>query len=129
MFSEKAITILQGTNDGNLLTPTDLLLVQNMVNANVFGVSEEMEIAFEELFQNVMNGYRPVWFHGVEHLTIDHEGFVSWRGHHIEHFNFSYAYTDRAAKYCLELEQRCKKLEAEGKPVNTTTVVWQWESN
>ena len=129
MYAKKTITILQATNDGNILSPPDLLLVQDMVNASVFGVSEEMEAAFDALYQNVIRGYRPPWFHGVENLTIDHQGYIYWRGHEIEHFNMSYAYTERAKQACIELERRCKILEAAGNPVNTTSVIWKWENN
>lgn len=127
-YIEQAIEILQKTNDGEELAPPDLALIQAMVNGNIFGVSEKMEESFSSLLERVRSGsYRPPWLHGVENLTIDHQGFVYWKGKNIEHFNFPFAYSEKGKTASIELERRCKALEAAGKMVCTNTVIWQWE--
>jgi hypothetical protein len=71
----------------------------------------------------VQSGYKPPWFHGIEHLTIDHEGYVSWKGKRVEHFNPGDNNKERAE----ELAERCRQLEAEGKPVNKFNAVLDWQ--
>jgi hypothetical protein len=58
------------------------------------------------------------FFHGIEHLTIDDEGNVSWRGKRVEHFEPDFAQTDAAKGKARILAARCKHLEAIGKDVN-----------
>jgi hypothetical protein len=58
------------------------------------------------------------FFHGIEHLTIDDEGYVSWRGKRVEHFEPDFAQTDAAKGKARILAARCKHLEAIGKDVN-----------
>lgn len=70
------------------------------------------------------------WFHGIENLTQDHDGYVYWKGKVVEHFTFrddDVACSDdnvgvgkRAAQRVAE---RCKYLESMGVPLcirNTT---------
>jgi len=70
------IDILKKTNDGEKLSPPHLRLVEIAANN---GLSEAGEIALNKLHQNVLAGYKPDWFHDIEHLTIDHEGYVYWK--------------------------------------------------
>jgi hypothetical protein len=60
----------------------------------------------------------PAWFHGIEHLTIDDAGYLSWKGQHIEHFDPNIAQTDAGKGKARILAARCKHLEAMGKDVN-----------
>ena len=121
---EIAIEILENTHDGNDLVPEHLKMVEHAVNGNL---NELGEVEFYRLHADVLKGYVKPYLHGVKNLTIDHEGYIYWKSHEIEHFNFSYAYSDRSKPYCLELRRRCEKLEGLNKPINTHTVVWQWE--
>ena len=36
------------------------------------------------------------WFHGMEHLTVDDEGFVRWKGQIVERFKPELAESDAA---------------------------------
>lgn len=126
---DDAITILQKTKDGDNLSPQDLALVQFMVNASVYGVTEAAEAAFEDLKARVAAGYQPRWLGGVEHLTRDHEGFVYWKGQQIEHWSTSLAAdADRAPIKAAELASRCRLLEEHGWPINVNSVIWGWEA-
>ena len=120
---ESALEILRATRDGDELAPEHLALLQGAVNGHL---NEKGEAAFQQLVENVQSGYKPPWFHGMEHLTIDHEGYVSWRGKRVEHFEPDYAYTEKAKQEAEELAERCCQLEAEGKPVNKFNVVLNW---
>jgi hypothetical protein len=66
------------------------------------------------------------WFHGIEHLTIDDAGYLSWKGQHIEHFDPEFAKTDAAKGRARILAARCRHLEEIGKPVNKKTMVLTW---
>ena len=121
---EKALFILEKTNDGTDLSPEHLKLVETAVNG---WLSESGEVAFDELYKNVKGRYKKPWFHGIEHLTIDYKGYVYWKGSEVEHYTLSWAYSDEAKKAAQELARRCRLLEARGVDVSTRTVVWDWK--
>ncbi len=78
-----ALDIIRATNDGDDLDPRDLKLVESAVNGFL---NEQGEVAFYELHRRVMNGYVKPWLHGIEHLTISHDGYVRWKGLEVEHY-------------------------------------------
>jgi hypothetical protein len=67
------------------------------------------------------------FFHGIEHLTIDDEGFVSWKGKRVERFDPDFAQTDAAKGKARILAVRCRHLEEIGKDVNKFNVVLNWQ--
>lgn len=120
---DRCIEILQRTHDGNALAPRHLKLVEMMCNASVCAVSEAAEIVFDDLYRRVADGsydHTKVWFHDIEHLTRDHEGYVLWRDRIVEHYSFRDYDGEHAA--ALALAERCRSLEARGLPVNGATV-------
>jgi hypothetical protein len=68
----------------------------------------------------------PAWFHGIEHMTLDEDGYLRWKGQHIEHFDPDFAQTDAAKGKARILAARCRHLEEIGNPVNKKTVVLTW---
>ena len=121
---DKAIEILQATSDGDKLAPLDLKLVENAVN----GVLNEEGIkVFNQLHETIVAGkYKQPWFHGIENMTIDHVGYVYWKGAIIEHYEQPWAYSKDAKENAQELKRRCEILENKGIPLNITTVIWNW---
>ena len=114
-FMDKAITVLQLTRDGEELSPTHLYLIQLICNANSTGVTEAAEVEFESVYQDVINGrYRKPWFHGIEHLTKDHEGYVYWKGQQVEHYSFSGREAQEERDSALTLGEKCAYLESHG---------------
>lgn len=125
-LADAAIDILQRTRDGEDLDPKHLKLVELAVN----GMLNETGLTlFRELHAQVQRGYVKPWFHGVEHITRNHEGYVLWRGKPIEHFSGDYAGSDEAATYVKELARRCAILEAQGITPDTNHVVWRWTND
>lgn len=106
-----AIEILRATNDGDDLDPAHLKLVEMAVNGFL---SPEIRDAFDQLHSLVRSGYAKPWLHDVTHMTIDHEGYVYWKSHRIEHFSRPYATSDKAKIYTVELARNCAELEARG---------------
>ncbi len=122
---DKAIVILEKTRDGDELDPKLLGLVELAVNGHLNNVGKD---AFEGLYKEVIGGiYKRPWFHGVEHMVIDHEGFVYWKGNKVEHFTLRLAYKDSAKKQAIELGRRCAILESKGVAPNVNIAIWNWK--
>ena len=131
---EKALLILRETNDGNDLARCDLLLLQRIVNACVFRIAESDEVEFDKLYSMIEKGeYGTRWFNGIEHLTMDAEGYVYWKGNHVEHYSGSLGIEGhpKSIKASEELARRCRILDSEGKKVSCNSAIWLWneESN
>jgi len=120
---DKACEILQKTNDGDDLDPRHLKLLEMAVNGFLNDVGET---AFEELYTNVQAGYQKPWFHDIEHLTRNHEGYVLWKGKAVEHYDSSLAYSAAAKKQAEELARRCRILESRGEIPTTHNAIWTW---
>ena len=71
--------------------------------------------------------YKQPWFHDIENLTINHDGYVLWHGQEVEHYTLNWAYSDEARQDAQELAERCLHLESLGIQPTTTTVIWHWE--
>jgi hypothetical protein len=124
--TEMAIEILRATNDGNELSPPHLKLVELAVNGFL---NEAGTAAFEELYGNATKsaGYTVPWFHGIEHLTRDHAGYIRWKGITVEHYDSPWYYTEPARKAAQETADRCKLLESIGEAPTNQKVIWKWE--
>lgn len=125
---EKALAIITATNDGNDLAPRDVTLVETAVNGRL---NQNGEAAFEELYRNVTKagGYTVPWFHGIEHLTLDQQGYVRWRGHPVEHYESPYCYSDDARQSAQEVARRCQLLESMGQTPTNHNVIWTWPAD
>jgi hypothetical protein len=121
-----AVAILKKTNDGNDLDSCDLSILQDAVNGFL---NDEGYEYFRDLHEKVIAGeYQKPWLFGIENLTIDHQGWVYWKGKNADHFTFyEKGSRERLRKWSLEMADRCKWLEENNLPVNTTNVIWSWE--
>jgi hypothetical protein len=122
---EEAVEILQKTRDGEDLDPNHLYLTQCAVNDKL---TDEGLRMFQDLLQQVRSGYKKPWLFGIENLTINHAGYVFWKGHEVEHFTFSNELSRiHLEEWSHQLVKRCEFLESQGIPVNTGNVVWSWD--
>jgi len=65
----------------------------------------------------------PPWFHGIQHLVRQPNGYVFWRDRSVEHFTHSdVEASERAAR---RLADKCLLLESKGIPVTGRTVLCQ----
>lgn len=110
---DQALSILQGTNDGDDLASEDLCLVETVVNCGLTALTEEGQRYWQGLFERVSaKCYVKPWLHGQEHLTKSQDGYVFWKDKQIEHYSFrDKASEARAAK---ELAQVCRTVESRG---------------
>lgn len=125
---DMAIAVLRETEDGEKLAPVDLALVEYAVNG---ALNEAGEVAFYDLHDRAIGQvYRKPWFHGIEGLTKDHEGYVYWKGQQVEHFSFNHwgdgDWREREKAAAEETAEACRQLEAYDIPVNTTNAVWRY---
>ena|ERR1700694_3665839 len=122
---DKALEILKATHDGDHLSPPHLKLLELAVNGFL---NEQGKRAFEELYQNATKaeGYNVPWFHDIEHLTRDHQGFVRWKDHQVEHYDSPWCYSEEARKAAEEVARRCQLLEYVGEMPTTEKVIWRW---
>ena len=120
---DMACAILRSTNDGDDLEPAHLKLVELAVNGFL---NEEGKTAFRELYDSAQAGYTKPWFHGLEHLTRDHVGYVYWRGKVVEHYTLDWSGSAEAKKAAKEVARRCRLLEDRGVETNVTNVIWKW---
>ena len=112
--TNKAIAILEATQDGDMLSPSHLRLVETAVNNNLTDLGQK---AFDDLFSQVQNGsYRKPWFHGIEHVSQDHNGYVYWKGKQIEHFSYGNQQDEKVG--AEKFAERCRRLEASGYEVS-----------
>ena len=119
---DRALDILRRTNDGNDLLPGDLWLIQEAVNGHL---NERGRHAFLELSARVDAGYSVGRLHGIEHLVMAPDGYVSWRSEIVEHYDECLRRSADGRRQALEIARRCRILEKRGEIV-TTTVVWTW---
>jgi hypothetical protein len=124
--TDKAIAILRATCDGDKLTPGHLALLQDAVNGPLVDYRQE---TFDKIYTDVLAGsYVPPWFCGIPCLTQDHEGYVYWKGHNVEHYSFRDNKKGELAA-ARELASRCLWLEANNRPVSCLSAVWNWDHN
>jgi hypothetical protein len=122
---DKALEILSATHDGDDLSPSHLKLLELAVNGFL---NDQGKLEFEQLYQNAMKpqGYTVPWLHDIEHLTRDHQGFVRWKGHQVEHYDSPWCYSEEARKAAEEVARRCRLLEYVGEVPTTEKVIWRW---
>ena len=120
---DMACDILRSTNDGDDLDPADLKLVELAVNGFL---NEEGEAAFKKLHVSAQAGYTKPWFHGFEHLTRDHVGYVYWKGKVVEHFDLGWAGSAAAKKAAKRVARRCRRLDERGVETSVRTVIFEW---
>ena len=105
--SDKACKILQNTHDGDNLSSNHLKLLENAINGFL---NENGLKVFNELYEKIIkDGYTKPWFLGLENFTQDLEGYVYYKGVHIEHYSFNDY--DEALTALKKLEKRCLYLE------------------
>jgi hypothetical protein len=120
-----ACEILLATQDGDLLAPPDLKVVELAVNGFL---NEQGEARFLELHRNATKpeGYTVPWFLGIEHMTRDHQRYIYWKSVRVEHFDHDHwrqaGWQDRMTESANTLAAHCRALEEKGITPNWQTV-------
>lgn len=119
--SDEAITILQNTQDGDLLHPRDLKLVERVVNG------APLTPAGEEYWNNLVlsareGRYTSDWFCGIEGLTRHHQGHVYWKGKEVEHYDLIPGREDWVHQQARILAAICKTIDTKGEVVSGSSV-------
>ena len=122
---EKALFVLQKTNDGDDLLAHRLGLVEMAFNDNLSDLGVEI---FNRLYNDIKkDALKKEWFQGIENMTMDQEGFIYWKGQNVEHYEIPWAYTEKAYNSANELKRRCLYLESIDVRVNAVNTTWKWD--
>jgi hypothetical protein len=127
-IAEMVIAILRATDDGNDLDPVDLkfveLAINDNLNANGLG-------RLHALHENATKpeGYTVPWLFGIEHLTIDLDRNIRWKGVAVEHFDHGVwerpGWREQMRADAEAVAIRCRELEAAGiQPTLATATDW-----
>lgn len=122
---QKAIAILEKTNNGSNLAPRHLNLVQLVVNKHASDYGLE---AFDKLYEQIIKGTydkSKIYFYNVEHMTKDSVGYIYYKGQQIGHFSYDDREEERIATF--RAAKRCRLLEKKGHPIDPLTYCWQVE--
>ena len=126
---DEAIEVLRGTRDGDALSSSDLALLQAVVNAgSLQGLSEWAQERWPAIVADVRSdSYVRPWFHDIENLTKDHEGYVLWRGKSVEHYSFPEKRRDAEKIAAQKLAAACLRLECDSISPTTTNLFAFWD--
>ena len=118
-----ATNILAATHDGDDLSPQHLKLLEMVVNDHA---NDKGEQAFRDLHKQVMAGeYTRLFLHDVEHMTQDHEGYIYFKGIHVEHFDRPWAYTTEGKAELQDLQKWCLDREKNGEPIDAGAAMFR----
>ncbi len=123
--ADQAIGVLQATSDGERLAPSDLSLLQFVVNRGLDAMTASAAERWEYVVHATSHGsYEPPWLHGVQHLLRLHDGSVLWRDVAVEHYTHSDMQAQR--RDAQELGACCRLIEQRGQKVTAPAVFDVW---
>lgn len=110
--TDKILTILSKSKDGDELSPQHLKIVE--YGANGYLNEQGIEL-LDEIYRSVEAGtYRKPYHLDVEFMTYDHEGFIYFKTEQVEHYSHSWAYSMEAKEQLTKLQHQCLYLEGIG---------------
>lgn len=124
---DMSIEILKKTNDGNNLSSSHLLLIQNAANDNINGKGTRL---LQKIYDDVIKGTytKPIfWLCGIKDMTQDENRSVYYKGIKVEHFDHNFwcseGWQERMKKDTIEAKKACKILEKKGIEINFSNVL------
>lgn len=119
-INEMVIDIIDGTSDGDNLSPRHLKLLELAVNGFI---DDENFQELTRIHQMVENGNYIDWFHSIEHMTKDHNDCIRWKGVVVGKYDFE-DWEEKAA--IEELHSRCLHIESLGLKPDTRNCDFSW---
>lgn len=116
------IQIIETTSDGKDLSPRHLKLTEDA--ANGFLDSDGLK-ELNRVYEMVKNNQYIDWFHGIEHMTQTHEGYVKWKGVAVDNYTFKDWDTEVAT--VRQLYSRCLHIESLGLKPSTRNCSYSWD--
>lgn len=116
---EKCLAILEKDPDGTQMAPGHVgFVVYAMQNELDGGQKQQLD----ELYRQVIGGtYHKPWHLGVEHMTIDGDGIVYFKGQVAEYYNRNLMNMLNMRSDLVQLQQECLFLEAKGIPITASS--------
>lgn len=126
LVKQMASDILAGSEDGSLLDPDDLQMTEWAVNGMLLISSL---VYFCNMHRDVISGtYRKKWLHGIEHLTLGHDGAVFWKGSQVEFFSITWARSAAGYMAARNLAVRCIAIEEMGGSPDVVSCIFDWHN-
>lgn len=123
-IADMAVSILKATLDGSKLRPSHLYLLQCAVNDDLSSTGKEAFKTLHEKTTESIDVYLEWAWKDLYPVSYDEEGYIYWRGEHIEHYTEP---EKQLRKNLTMIRSRCEHLEALSVPVSCVTVVFWWE--
>lgn len=119
---DKALEILELTNDGDALSGGDLKVVEMACND---ALNEDGLVYLDQLLDKCRKGYTLPWLFDIPNLTRDQEGYVYWKGREVEHYSSPHSDEERTRlmAYARRLAEQCDLMDRKGIPVNGRTAM------
>jgi len=115
---EKVIRILELTENGINLSLSQFQMLE-FISKNAKTLDLKQQQDFDELYQKVLNNDYKEFFHGIENVTQNSEGYVYWKGVPID--EFYHINKNKEKKSAQDLARRCNQIESKGKKVSALT--------
>lgn len=116
---EKCLAILEKDPDGTQLAPGHVgFVVYAMQNELDSGQKKQLD----DLYRQVTGGtYQKPWHLGVEHMTVDGDGIVYFKGQVAEYYNRNLMNMLNMRSDLVNLQQACLFLEEKGGPITASS--------
>lgn len=120
-IQQKIAEIKRYTNKGNTLVNPHRYAIDCINN----GWEDEFNLAmlnqaYKQIKEGTYEKLKNCHF-GVEHMTMDGDGFIYYKGQHIEHFAYESSEWFKEWKVTLTAARICKLLEEKNIPINWAT--------
>lgn len=120
---EKAQAILQATGAGDKLAPQHYHLAELADHGVPLGPHQQAEL--DGIYAKLPE-YAPPFLHGVEHMTIDREGTLYYKGVAVDYGALAWTATLGGRADVVRVQDQCRFLEAQGIQPTTQEILLNW---
>ena len=115
---EKALAIIQHSNEGRDLDPLHLRMVELACNKQFSRIDLKV---LDQLYQQVVihKDYQKPWLAGVPFMRVDHAGYIRYKGQVVEHYSLDEMLTADIRDQVVTLQQACLQMESAGIPITS----------
>ena len=116
---EKCLAILEKDPDGEQLAPGHVGFIVYAMQTDLDGSQKQQ---LDDLYRQVIGGtYQKPWHLGVEHMTVDGDRTVYFKGQVAEYYNRNLMNMLNMRSDLVCLQQACLFLEAKGVPITASS--------
>lgn len=120
---EKAQAILQATENGGKLAPQHFRLVELADHGVPLSPYQQEEL---DGIYKMLPEYVPPFIHGVEHMTIDREGTIYYKGVAVDYGALAWTETLCGRANVVRVQDQCRFLEAQSLRPTAQEIFSNW---